>query len=122
LNQLLIKRFGQSAVIDKKISGYALLEGASAVACAENSEMGIVAVAKGKELVGVGCGNKQLTYSAIYAQLNLSIDKITTLAKILSCKSSGLIPVVAQDAEERVQLFFNQYKELPHVKPKSNNT
>lgn len=122
LNQLLVKRFGQSAIIDKKISGYSLLETASAVACAENSEMGIVAVAKGKELVGVGCGNKQLTYSAIYAQLNLSEDKRITLAKILSCKSSGLIPVVAQDAEERVQLFFNQYKELPHVEPKSNNT
>lgn len=122
LNQLLIKRFGHNAVIDKKVSGYSLLEGASAVACAENSEMGIVAVAKGKELVGVGCGNKQLTYSAIYAQLNLSADKRTTLAKILSCKSSGLIPVIAQDAEERVQLFFNQYKELPHVEPKSNNT
>lgn len=121
LRQLLINRFGYEAVLDRKTSGYDLLEKASHVACAENSEMGIVAVAKGKELVSVGCGNTQLTYSAIYAQLNESKDKKKTLLKILSCKESGLVPSHIAYPQERITLFFDQYRDIPHVKPKSYN-
>lgn len=121
LKQLLVNRFGAEAIIDKGLSGYALLEGAKEVACAENSEMGIAAVAKGKRLVSIGCGNRQLTYSAIYAQLFPSQDKLDTLCRIMSYKASGLIPTCVPDPAERVSSFFDQYKDIPHVPPKKRS-
>lgn len=122
LRQLLANRFGEHSILDKKLSGYSLLEGAEEVACAENSEMGIVGIAKGKKLVDIGCGNKQLTYSAIYNQLHKAEDKRDTLTRIFSCERSGLVPTAVSDPNRRVTLFFETYKDMPHVKPKSNNS
>lgn len=121
LRQLLIKRFGEDAIIDKRVSGYALLDAAREIACAENSEMGIVGVAKGKTLESIGCGNRQLTYSAIYAQLHAASDKRDALLRILSCPYSGLVPACLSDPERRVELFFDHYKDIPHVKPKNRS-
>lgn len=118
LRQLLINKYGKSSIIDKKISGYSLLEGASEIACAENSEMGIVGIAKGKLLTSVGCGNRQLTYSAIYNQLHKASDKKDTLLRILSSKDSGLVPVIIANPLERISAFFDKYRDIPHVKPK----
>lgn len=122
LRQLLVNKYGEQNILDKKLSGYSLLESAEEVACAENSEMGIVGVAKGKRLVNIGCGNRQLTYSAIYKQLYESQDKKETLTKIFSCEQSGLIPTQVSNPGRRVALFFDKYRDIPHVKPKSNNS
>ena len=83
--------------------------------------MGIVAVAKGKKLRSIGCGNRQLTYSAIYAQLFGREDKLAVLERIMSFKASGLIPTCIAAPEERIASFFDQYKDIPHVPPKEHN-
>lgn len=122
LSALLCKRFGSQAILDKKLSGYDLLAGADMVGCAENSEMGLVALAKGKRAVSVGKGNNQLTYSSIYHAIEsgeeYDADKFLS---ILSSKFCGLVPVVADDPKDYIDQFFDYYKGVPHVEPKRLN-
>ena len=121
LRVLLAKRFGESTLIDRKASGHALLRTAEKVACANNSEMGLVAIAKGKEFVNIAKRDHGFTYSAIYSALKGAADPKEALTRILSCKASGLIPVHASDPGARIQAFFDTYKDLPHVRPKAAN-
>lgn len=119
---LLHKRYGRDNVLDKNLSGYDLLETASQIGCAENSEMGLIGIAKGKTLHDIGCGNTQLTYSAIYTAVrNSSHTQIHALLRILSTKWSGLIPAHTQNPQEYVDNFFAEYGDFEHVKPKSPN-
>ena len=116
----LVKKYGD-AVIHKKMSGHELLDNASIVGTCDNSEMGIAALAKGKSVYRFG--NKEwCTYSAIYTSL-MNKDRLDPkkLKAILSSKTSGLIPANINNPEERINAFFNQYKEVDHVAPKDLN-
>lgn len=116
-------RFGAENIIDKKVSGHQLLSSAKIVGCCENSEMGIVALAQGKKTFLFGKGLRNLTYSAVYNTVwqNGKAD-VNKLRSILSCKYSGLVPVVAQNPQSYVDAFFNHYKDMPHVKPRNTNS
>jgi hypothetical protein len=115
----LVHKYGD-AVIDKKASGHELLDNASIVGCCDNSEMGIVALAKGKTVHRFGKQEQWCTYSAIYKALlhdgQLNADR---LKAILSCKGSGLIPASIDYPQERINRFFLQYGQEEHVAPKN---
>lgn len=119
---LLQKRYGRDKVLDKKLSGYDLLETASQIGCAQNSEMGLIGIAKGKRLHDIGCDNKQITYSAIYSAIAASShSKSDALLRILSTKWSGLIPAHAENPQQYVNEFFRVYGDIAHVGPKTFN-
>ena len=113
----LVSKYGD-AILQKKMSGHELLESASIVGTCDNSEMGIAALAKGKSVYRFGT-NEWTTYSAIYKGL-LTKDRLdpNKLKAILSSKTSGLIPANIQNPQERINEFFNQYREVEHVAPK----
>jgi hypothetical protein len=116
------QRFGAENVLDKKLSGHALLNSAAIVGCTDNSEMGIVALAKGKSVYRFGPDNKrQFTYSAIYNAIwgDESRPSKLRLARILSAPFSGLIPVHGDDQQQRIDRFFGFYQKVPHVPPRS---
>ena len=116
------QRFGSENVLDKKLSGHALLDRAAIVGCTDNSEMGLVALAKGKTVYRFGPDSKrQFTYSAIYNAIwqNGRPSKNRFLG-ILSAPFSGLIPVGGADQSERVKAFFSYFRNIPHVRPKSS--
>ena len=84
--------------------------------------MGLIGIAKGKTLHDIGCGNKQLTYSALYSAIcNSQHTQSDALLRILSTKWSGLIPAHSANPQEYVDEFFAEYGDLEHVKPKSPN-
>jgi hypothetical protein len=116
-------KYGAENILDKKLSGHELMTSASIVGCCENSEMGIVALAQGKKTYLFGHGHKHLTYSALYNTIwkggKANTDR---LKAILSCKYSGLIPSASENPQEYIDAFFNHYKEMPHVKPRNNNS
>ena len=116
-------KYGAENILDKKLSGHELMTSASIVGCCENSEMGIVALAQGKKTYLFGHGHKHLTYSALYNTIwkggKANTDR---LKAILSCKYAGLIPSVSENPQEYIDAFFNHYKEMPHVKPRNNNS
>jgi len=113
----LVSKYGD-AILQKKMSGHELLESASIVGTCDNSEMGIAALAKGKSVYRFG-NNEWTTYSAIYKGL-LTKDRLdpNKLKAILSSKTSGLIPANIENPQERINEFFNQYREVEHVAPK----
>lgn len=115
----LVYKYGD-AVIEKKASGHELLNNAKIVGCCDNSEMGIVGLAKGKTVRRFGKEDKWCTYSAIYRAMledgELSADK---LKAILSCKNSGLIAASVQNPQQQIDGFFNQYATEEHVAPKN---
>lgn len=122
LSALLIKRFGAGAILDKKLSGYDLMAHAEMVGCAENSEMGLVALSKGKRAINVGKGNNQLTYAAIYQAIENGEEyDPDRFKRILSTMWSGLIPVASDHPKQYVDAFFDYYSEEPHVEPKRPN-
>ena len=116
--------YGDDAVLDKRMSGHELLAGADIVGCCANSEMGIAAIAR-------GCGfhmfspnsvsheGKSLTYSSIYRALLRGGSYKENLQRLVSCETSGLISSAAQDAQKRIDSFFKQFEEVPHVEPKN---
>jgi hypothetical protein len=115
-------RYGAENIIDKKISGHQLMKEAKIVGCCENSEMGIVALAQGKTTYLFGHGHRHLTYSALYNTIwNAGKPDVNKLKAILSCKYSGLIPVMAENPQEYVNAYFNHYKDMPHVRPRNPN-
>lgn len=120
LYQLLCQRYGKENLIDKKISGHELLNNATTVGCAENSEMGLVGIAKGKKFVSVGGRNPQLTYAAIYKAVR-GDNAREKLTRILSCTHSGIVPACVDNPEEYVKNFFDYYRGMPHVPPKNSN-
>lgn len=118
-------KFGDDAVIDKKISGHQLLENASLVGCCKNSEMGIVALAKGKKvfLFDEPSEKRMYTYTALYNTVwENGQPNLDTFKRILSSKESGLVPIVSHNPQEYIDGFFNKYKDVPHVPPKDTNS
>jgi len=116
-------RFGADKIIDKKVSGHQLLEEAAIVGCAENSEMGLVALAKGKTvyMFDKAKRSRSWTYTPIYRAISedgrLNPSKFKS---ILSSRYSGLIPSQVDDPENRIELFFTYFKGVPHVKPRNS--
>ena len=116
--------YGDDNVLDKRMSGHELLAGADIVGCCANSEMGIAAIAR-------GCGfhmfspnsvsheGKSLTYSSLYRALLRGGSHKENLQRIVSCEQSGLISSAAQDAQKRIDKFFNQFEGVRHVEPKN---
>lgn len=118
--QHLVHKYGAENVIEKKKSGKSILERAGIVGCCENSEMGIVALAKGKKVYLFGKRDEWCTYTAIYRALedkgSLQADR---LKSVLSSDSSGLIPSSPDSQQDNVTSFFDQYIGVEHVAPRS---
>ena len=112
--------FGEENILDKKLSGHQLMKEASIVGCCENSEMGLVALAQGKKVYLFGQGQRNITYSALYNIIwtdgKADVNKFKS---ILSCKYSGMVPIISENPQEYVDAFFDHYKDLPHVKPRN---
>jgi|21_taG_2_1085346.scaffolds.fasta_scaffold03568_4 hypothetical protein len=112
--------FGEESIIDKKFSGHAILNNAETVGCCTNSEMGIVALAKGKKvkLYDQKGLEKFLTYTTIYNALsrNMTFNE-TGVKRLFSCKYSGLIHHQSWNPQEKINEFFNYFKEETHVPP-----
>lgn len=122
-------RFGKNNVIDKNISGHNILDNCEKVASYTNSEMCLIGVIKGKEIKSLGNGGKQFTYCALYNAIfdrwpEFSFSDTDTyqerFKKILSDKTNGLIPVLSDDPQERINLYFNKFKGYTHVPPRNS--
>lgn len=114
--------YGDDAVLDKRMSGHELLAGADIVGCCANSEMGIAAIARGcgfhmfsPDSASVDGGS--LTYSSVYRALLSGGNHKENLQRMVSSKASGLISSAAQNPQERIDSFFNQFEEVRHVEP-----
>ena len=117
------QEFGEENVLDKKLSGHQLLEEASIVGACDNSEMGLIAIAKNKKVYLFGNANNNYTYSSLYkAVFKDGEDRQDNLKRLFSSKTSGIIPVNAENPQEYVDLFFEKFKEFEHVKPKNSNS
>jgi len=117
--QHLVHKYGADNVIEKKKSGKALLDQAKIVGCCENSEMGIVALAKGKKVFLFSKRNEWCTYTAIYRALENNQHLSTSRLKaILSSGESGLIPAIGNNQRHKIQSFFQQYTGVEHVAPR----
>jgi hypothetical protein len=118
--QHLVHKYGAKNVIEKKKSGKAILDRAAIVGCCENSEMGIVALAKGKKVYLFGKRDEWCTYTAIYRALedkgSLRADR---LKSVLSSDCSGLIPSDQDNHRDNLTRFFDQYIGVEHVAPRS---
>lgn len=112
--------YGAENILEKKLSGHQLMKDASIVGCCENSEMGLVALAQGKKVYLFGQGQRNITYSALYNTIwtNGKAD-VNKFKSILSCKYSGMVPIISENPQEYVDAFFDHYKDLPHVKPRN---
>jgi hypothetical protein len=117
------QEFGDDNVLDKKLSGHQLLEEATTIGACDNSEMGIIAAAKGKNVHLFGNPNNNYTYSSLYHVIfQKGNDKQDMLKRLFSSKVSGIIPVNAENPKEYVDNFFNKFKEFEHVRPKHSHT
>lgn len=117
------QEFGEENVLDKKLSGHQLLEEASIVGACDNSEMGLIAIAKNKKVYLFGNANNNYTYSSLYkAVFKDGEDRQDNLKRLFSSKTSGIIPVNAENPQEYVDLFFEKFKGFEHVKPKNSNS
>lgn len=105
--------FGEENIIEPKVSGHALLENAKIVGSYTNSEMGLAALAKGKTVYLLNDLREQYTYSAIYNAISpggfISVERFK---RILSCKSSGLVPCEAPNPQEYIDGFFKRYEDV----------
>jgi hypothetical protein len=120
--QHLIHRFGEENIIEKKKSGKELLDRAAIVGCCDNSEMGIVALAKGKTVYRFGNKDQWCTYSAIYRALEVNGQlNANRLKSILSSEYSGLIPASDAKPWDKLFKFFTQYSGINHVAPRDFN-
>ena len=121
----LSNRFGKDKIIDKKISGHQLLEDAAIVGCGMNSEMGIVATAKGKRvyLFDQQPSNRHWTYTSIYKAIRVEEPGAQDrLKRLLSCKHSGLVSYLVENPKDRIEHFFTYFKGVKQVKPSSTPT
>ncbi|MCH1580833.1 MAG: hypothetical protein L7S55_09020 [Luminiphilus sp.] len=114
--------YGDANILDKRMSGHELLTGADIVGCCANSEMGIAAIARGCGFhmfspESIGYSGKSLTYSSIYRALLKGGNHKENLQRIVSCESSGLVSNASQNAQQRINNFFQQFEDVPHVEP-----
>ncbi len=109
--------FGRDKVLAKKLSGHRLLEEADIVGCCANSEMGILALTKGKTLYLFDKPDSPYTtYKSIYRAIMVDeTPSIEKLQRLLSAKYSGLVPYFIDNPQERIDYFFNFWKSTPHV-------
>ena len=112
--------FGEEALIDKNLSGHTILNRAEKVGCCTNSEMGLVALAKGKKVILYDMKNleKFYTYTSIYRAIsrNNSLTK-KGLKRLFSCRYAGLISHISWNPQDDINQFFNYFKEETHVPP-----
>jgi hypothetical protein len=118
-----LKRKYKDRIIDKKLSGHSLLKRAEVVGCCSNSEMGLIGLAQGSKVKVFDrpkAGPR--TYTPIYTALwkgdvkneAYSLD----LKRMLSSEYSGLVSYLVHNPKERIDNFFNYFKDIEHVKPK----
>ena len=110
------KEYGEEKVLDKKESGMNLLLKCKEVACSPNSETGLIALLldKGLRLISTPKATREkshLTYESLYtatANQQHQTSKVA-LQKLLSSKRSGIIFDFDEDAEERVERYFDNF-------------
>ncbi len=114
--------FGRENVIDKKLSGHKLLDEADIVGCCSNSEMGLLAIAKGKTVYTFDSKpDLQTTYGAIYRAIwgKDDMPSVNRFKRLLSSKYSGIIPYFIDNPQERINYYFNFWKANPHAIPRN---
>ena len=117
--------FGKDALINKDLSGHAILDRAETVGCCTNSEMGLVALAKNKKvnLYDKKGLEKFYSYTSIYNALTRnSLLNTKGLKQLFSCEFSGLISHKSSDPQDKINQFFNYFKEETHVPPERPKT
>ena len=104
-------KLGSDCLIDKNISGHQLMTDASIVGAFTNSEMGLVAASLGKTVYLFNDVRKIYTYSGIYnAVFPGDVYSEERMKRVLSCKSSGLVSMFAEDPQENIDLYFKRFK------------
>lgn len=107
------KDYGEENVLDKKVGGFELLANCKECATMPNSEMGLMALMLDKQLSMVSHTKEDrekslLTYESIYHAIANTNAK-ESLMKIFSAKNSGIIFSFDEDAEQRKELFLNNF-------------
>lgn len=119
--------FGEENIIDKKLSGHQILETCKKVGFCNNSEMGLLAFIKEKEVEYVAKKHTGYTYTAIYNAVMHNRKEHSPalyaerMKRIFSAKYSGLIPILIDNPQERIDMFFAKYKDEVHLAPKNSN-
>lgn len=122
--------FGAENLINKKLSGHQVLEECETVGCCYNSEMGISGIIKGKNFCHIGKDEEVPTtywhiYNGIFAWPEGHFGDEDTYQKRLlwffSSDRNGMIYIHGKNPKEKINNFFNQYRKIPHVIPKSLN-
>jgi hypothetical protein len=125
------RTYGQSNLIDNKLSGHQVLEECETVGCSYNSEMGIVGTLKNKNFVFIGKDKKEQTtykhiYSSVFDEWELghfgeNDSYRNRLVWFFSSYKNGMIYVDDPNAKEKIKNFFNYYRDRVHVAPKNIN-
>ena len=106
-------KLGSDCLLDKNMSGHQLMTQASIVGAFTNSEMGLVASALGKKVYVFNDTRDAYTYSAFYnAVFPGKAYSEERMKRLLSCKSSGLISMHANDPQQNVDLFFQRFGDV----------
>jgi len=119
-----LKKKFKDRIINKKLSGHSILKQAEIVGCCTNSEMGLIGLSQGSEVRLFdkrGCSPR--TYTPIYTALwrgdiNNKPNPLD-LKRLLSSEYSGLVSYLVHNPQERIDNFFNYFKDIKHVKPKN---
>ena len=113
-------KLGCQSLLTKNLSGHEFMTEASIVGSFTNSEMGLVAAALGKTVYLFNDVTEMYTYSPIYnAVFPGGIYSEDRMKRVLSCKSSGLISVHADNPQENIDLFFRRFEDLDVRLPSS---
>lgn len=116
------KTWGEDVVLDKKLSGHELLQSAKIVGSFQNSEIGLMATVLGKAIYMFDAPDQWRTYSGIYKAIQVERDgALKRLQSIMSAPYSGIIHCKDVDIEERIETFFNHFKQVVHVTPKDTS-
>ena len=108
-----LKKQFPDRVLGENHSGYNLLEEADIVGVYTNSEMGISAIARDKKVYLFNDKRDMYTFSGLYnAVCPGGAPSKERLLRVLSCKSSGLIPLHAPNPQEYVDGFFKRFEGL----------
>ena len=71
-------------------------------------------------------GASPRTYTPIYTSIwkgdVRNTPEVDRLRRILSCEFSGLVSYLIDNPQERIDNFFNFFKDIEHVKPKKPKT
>ena len=113
-------KYGKENLIDRKLSGHNILKKSKIVGTCSNSEMGLVALAQGSK---VNIFDKrhmvEKTYTPIYNVLWREKEaNIEELKRLLSCDFCGLVSYLSKNPEQKIQNFWDFFKDVIHVKPK----